>query len=121
MTYFYMATEYSRYEHGPAEAYAMACRQAAVLMRAGIVVFSPIAHGHGIALNGAMGTDVGAWRVQNTAMMDAATGLIVVQSGGWTRSVGIAEEIKYFKSAGKPVVFMVLGIVPEALELKHAT
>jgi hypothetical protein len=38
--------------------------------------------------------------------MDGACGLIVVSATGWEDSYGIAQEIKVFRAAGKPILYV---------------
>ena len=87
------------------------------LVRAGIPVFSPIAHSHGIAFAGNIdAANHAIWLPADAPFMAAARGLIVCRMDGWQESFGIAEEIRVFLAAGKPVVWMNPGEVP-ALEL----
>lgn len=100
----YLATPYSRYKGGPARAYKDACKLAAKLLLAGIKAYSPIAHTHGIAIHGALDClDHSIWLPFDEAMMKAADVLIVARMEGWEDSFGIAHEVKFFESAGKPI------------------
>lgn len=106
-TFWYLATPYTNYPLGHIEAAKMASRRAAELMTAGVPVFSPIAHSHPIAVEGLRDKQVDHdfWMRADAPMMEAASGMIVVQCVGWNDSRGIAEEIKRFTAAGKPVVY----------------
>lgn len=116
MSYYYLATPYSKYEGGLEAAFIMAAKQTALLMQAGIPVFSPIAHTHPIAIHGGIDPlDYTVWQPVDQPMMDAATGLIVVCAPGWRESKGVAYEIEDFKLAGKPVFYMEMNVVPLAL------
>ena len=44
--FWYLASPYSKYPEGTQAAFEMACWQAGLLIRAGVPVFSPIAHSH---------------------------------------------------------------------------
>jgi len=106
-TYYYLATPYSKYPGGIDWAYRLACEQAAWLIKQGVPVFSPIAHSHGIADHGGINPfDHGVWLPADKPMMAAASALIVVKAPGWKESLGIAYEIKEFKSEGKPIWWM---------------
>ena len=114
--FYYVATPYSKFPGGIFEAYREACRQTAVLIRAGVPAFSPIAHTHGVAIEGnidPMSHDI--WLPADAPMMEAAGGLIVCMMEGWDTSYGIAHEIEAFKAAGKPIVYMWPDVVPAEL------
>jgi hypothetical protein len=118
MSYWYMATPYSRYPDGIDEAYKQACRQTAILFEALIPVFCPIAHCHGVAIFGGMDPlDHTIWMPADKPLMAAARGLIVCMLEGWETSYGVAEEIKYFLHANKKIVYMEPGQVPDVLVL----
>jgi hypothetical protein len=111
--FWYLATPYSKYAAGIEQAFIDACRETALLIRAGVPTFSPIAHTHPIAMHGdidPLAHEI--WLPADRPMMDAASGLIVCQMEGWEASYGIGVEIETFKAAGKPVVYMTPGVVP---------
>ena len=111
--FWYLATPYSKYHAGIEAAFNVACWQTGLLMRAGVPVFSPIAHTHPIAKRCHMNPlDHGIWIPADRPMMDAARGLIVCMIPGWDRSYGVDLEIATFRAAGKPVVYMTPGEVP---------
>ena len=114
MSYYYLATPYSKYPEGRPAAFDMACRQAAILLKAKISVYCPIAHGHAIGdANGIDPLDWDFWMEADAPMMEAAKGLIVVKAPMWELSYGIAEERKVFAAAGKPIVWMEVDVLPE--------
>ena len=87
-------------------------------MRAGVPVFSPIAHSHPVAhyLPRENRIDHDFWMRVDGPMMEAASGLIVVLVEGWSESKGVAEEIKRFDAAGKQAIYWNLNDeVPEEL------
>lgn len=107
MTFWYLATEYARHPAGPDEAFRMACRETARMIRAGVPVFSPIAHSHSVAEYGPLPeTDLKFWLDVDAPMMLAAKGCIVFRSSTWQTSRGVAREIEYFTNADKPVVYL---------------
>lgn len=113
MTYWYLATPYSKFPSGQKAAYRAACEQQALLIRAGIPVFCPIAHTHGPAVHGNISlTDHSVWLPADAPFMAGAFGIIVCKLPSWEISYGIQEEIKVFDGDGKPVVFMEPGVVP---------
>jgi hypothetical protein len=107
MSFFYLATPYSKYPEGPEAAHIAACRIAAALMRFRIPVFSPIAHTHLLSVHGDLkDMEIAFWLDADRPMMDAAHGLIVAQLKGWRESVGVTHEIEVFKKAGKPMFYL---------------
>lgn len=114
MSFWYLATPYSKFPGGIDKAFEAACREAALLIRNGIPVYCPIAHTHPIAMVGEINPyDHDIWLPADGPFMDAARGLIVCQLPAWDTSYGIAEEINVFTAAKRPIVFMTPGVVPE--------
>ena len=100
----YLATPYSKYAAGIDRAFIDAAKLAALLLRAGLKVYSPIAHTHPLAIHGKLDPfDHSTWLPFDHAMMKACDVLLVAHMDGWQESHGIAEEIKYFAAAGKPI------------------
>ncbi len=111
--YWYLASPYSKYDAGIHVAWMDICYEAANLIRAGIPVYSPIAHTHPIADHGDIDPyDHTIWLPADLPLMQAAKGLIVCMMQGWEESYGIGEEIKEFKKTGKPIIYMTPGKVP---------
>lgn len=99
----YLATPYRKYPGGPEEAFVATCKLAALLIRTGINVYSPIAHSHAIATHGRLGLHDPLWIAFAETMMQASRVLIVAQMPSWEESVGVEHEVKYFERAGKPI------------------
>ena len=113
MSFHYLATPYSKYEGGIEAAFVAAAEQAALLVRAGVPVYSPIAHTHPVAIHGGIDPyDHTIWLEADRTFMEAACGLIICTLPGWRDSYGIEQERIYFESAGKPIVLMTPGEVP---------
>jgi hypothetical protein len=120
MTFWYLATPYSRYYSrypgGIHVAFDQACYQASILIRAGVRVYCPIAHTHPIAMQGGLDPhDHAIWLPADRPFIDAAHGLIVCKMAGWEESKGVKAEIAIFEEADKPVLFMELGHVPRGI------
>ena len=114
MSFWYLATPYTKYPDGLDAAFVMACEQAAILIKAGIDVYSPIAHWHPIAVHGGIDkTDHEFWMRVNAPALKSMRGIVVVQMQGWQQSKGIHHELNH--SRGKPVVWMDVGVVPPEL------
>lgn len=106
-SYWYLATPYSEYAAGIQQAAEDACRAAALLIRHGVPVFSPIAHSHWIAIHGDIEpTRHDLWLPADAPLMGAACGLIVVRMPGWEQSYGVDQEIKAFRAARQPIYYM---------------
>lgn len=104
--FWYVGTPYSRFPDGIAAAFTAACKNTAALVRAGVSVFSPIAHSHPVAFYGKIDPlDHAIWLPADAPLMKAAGGLIVVMLQTWQDSVGLRHEIDAFEAAGKPVVY----------------
>lgn len=112
----YLATPYSLYPGGPHRAFEDASRLAAKLLRAGVKVYSPIAHTHPLAIYGDIDPlDHAIWMPFDEAMMTAAHVLIVAELPSWDESKGVAHEIAFFERAGKPIYHL----NPETLTMRR--
>ena len=110
----YLATPYGKYPYGIEAAFRDAAVLAARLLRAGMLVYSPIAHTHPIAIYGDIPpTDNSIWLPFDETMMRLAKTLVVAKMVSWEFSSGIAHEIKFFTEQAKPIYFL----EPETLEL----
>lgn len=115
--YWYLASPYSQYPDGIEEAFKVACRGAAALVRAGIPVYSPIAHTHPVAIHGNLDPyDHTIWLPADEPLMRSAKGLVVLMARSWKDSYGIGVEIDLFKEIGKPVVYMDPYDIPSGLK-----
>jgi len=113
MSYWYLASVYSKHPLGLDEAHAEACYATTLLMRAGIPVFSPIAHTHPIEkIGGLVGMSHDFWMAVDKPMVDAARGVIVLMQPGWSTSKGVCMEIAWAKKDHKPVIYMTPGQLP---------
>ena len=105
--YWYLATPYSKYPAGLEAAFQMAAKAAAALVKAGVGVFSPIAHSHPIAIHGEIDAySHEIWLPSDRPLMDAAKGMLIVTAAGYRESVGIQHEMEVFEAAGKPIMYM---------------
>ncbi len=104
--YWYMATVYTQFPGTKEEAYKFACEQA-VLARQQLDrnIFSPIAHSHGLVKFGLPATGQDFWMAFDRPFMANAEGLLVIQSEGWEKSLGINHEIGFFYGLGKPIEY----------------
>lgn len=101
---FYLATPYSKYPAGIDVAFVDAAKLAARLLKAGLKVYSPIAHTHPLAIHGKIDPlDHAIWLPFDEAMMRACDGLLVAHMDGWQQSKGVLHEIEFFTVASKPI------------------
>ncbi len=106
MGFWYLGSPYSKFAGGLDEAHRLVCVEAARLIKAGLPVYSPIAHTHPVALHGVVDPlDHNIWLPADRPMMDAAFGLIVLKLDGWDESFGLKHEIEVFEAAGKPIAY----------------
>lgn len=102
----YLASPYSHPERAERERrYHQVCMLAANLIGCGLVVYSPIAHSHGIAQY-SLGNGWEQWKRVDLAMLARCEGLAVAQLDGWSDSVGVREEIAVAHRSGVPVVYL---------------
>ncbi len=111
--FWYLATPYTKFPAGEHAAFVAAAKEAALLFSNGIFVLSAITHTHPIyrakpSLGGAWET----WAELDRRLIRASTGLIVCMLETWKDSTGIAAEIEFTQSIGKPVVYLTPGVVP---------
>jgi len=85
-------------------------------MRAGHVVFSPIAHSHPIARFG-LPTDWAYWERQDREHLARCDEVVVLLLDGWQESRGVQAEIRLAETLGKPVRYLIPdgGDVPPTL------
>jgi Domain of unknown function (DUF5664)/Domain of unknown function (DUF1937) len=114
--YWYIATPYTKFAGGLDEAYCQARDCTVAIRAAGVTCFCPILHGHEICMFADVSkTDYDIWIPFNRQWIDRAHGMVIVQMEGWQDSFGVAEEIKLFVAAGKPIFLLdpvLLGIGP---------
>lgn len=107
MSFYYLATPYSKYPYGMEVAFQEAARAGAWLLKQGLIAFVPIAHSHPLAVHGGLDlADHDIWLPADRPFMEAARGLIVAKMLSWEKSVGVQHEIDYFRSAGKPIYYL---------------
>jgi len=104
--FWFLGSPYSKYPGGIDAAFDAVVQARGKLVRAGVTAFSPIIHSHPVAKAcGIDPHDHSIWLPSERPMLDAACGLIVAMLDGWPNSVGLGEEIRLFRIAGKPIVY----------------
>lgn len=104
---YYLASPYS-HPNGLVKQlrYLLIAAVAAELFHKGYTLLEPIATAHPMAQLFAMPTGYEAWQTRDRNMISRADGLIVATLPGWQESVGVADEIQYAESLGKPVYYV---------------
>ena len=116
--FWFLATPYSKYPHGLEAAFKLACRQRALLVKAGVPVFSPIVHSHAVAMeSGIDQLNLDTWLHAEMPFRRAASGIIMLRAESWQASVGMAIERREFAEAGKPVAWMDPDVLPYLLDM----
>jgi len=102
----YLASPYSHSDPAVREQrFRDVCRGAAVLMRAGHAVFSPIAHSHPLVEHG-LPTGWSFWERYDREHLDRCDEVVVLMLDGWEESVGVREEIRIAREMGKPIQYV---------------
>jgi len=83
-----------------------ACRIAGELMGQGLVVFSPIAHTHPIAVACLLPRDWQYWEKFDREFIAASDKVVVAKMHGWKESRGVRAEIEIASGLGKPVEYL---------------
>ena len=82
------------------------CKQAADMMKAGLLVISPIAHTHSIALQGELPKGWDYWRPLDELLLGICNEGWVLMLDGWRESVGVKRELQLCELAKKPVLYV---------------
>lgn len=88
-----------------------ACREVCIvvgeLLRAGVSVFSPVAHSHTIAmLSGLDPLDHAFWLDHDRPLQDACDAMVIVKLPGWHESDGIKAEWAHAWLRNQPVYYL---------------
>lgn len=73
--------------------------------RRGRCVFSPIVHGHAMAIRHDLPQDLEFWMRVDEQFIQASEGIIVLCLTGWKESHGVQQEIAYAQTIGKWVMY----------------
>jgi hypothetical protein len=96
-TLVYLASPYSHPDPAVREArFEAACRAAAMLIRQGKTVFSPVAHSHPICRYGLPG-DWDYWARHDLAHLAVCDEVVVLKMDGWQQSRGVQAEVAQAK------------------------
>lgn len=116
----YLATPYTHADPRVMERRFLGVNKAAaILMKMGFLVYSPISHTHPIALAGDLPKEWSFWGKFDTVMMSHCNCMIVLMQEGWRESKGIKEEIKIAQKLKIPFEFIKPNEIEEELKKKE--
>ena len=102
----YLASPYTGTEREMVQRFQQVAELAAEMMDQGIIVFSPIAHTHPIALAGDLPRDWEFWKRYDEAMLKACGHLVVAtEIEGWDMSKGVSAEIEIANDLGLDIFY----------------
>jgi Domain of unknown function (DUF1937) len=118
----YLGTPYSKYPAGLEQAFVDACNLCGKLLQRGLIVYSPIAHTHPVAMHAGLDPlDHKIWLPFDEVRMNKADAMLVAMMKGWETSKGIQHEIDYFMQARKDVYFLdvkTMELAPTILKIR---
>ena len=118
MSYIYLASPYTdKKALVQQDRYDKVLQVTARLLQAGIHIYSPIVHCHEAARRFNLRGDFTFWRDYNKVMLEAASGLWVLQLEGWADSAGTQWEISHATRLHYPIrllTFPLQDIPPHA-------
>lgn len=102
----YLASPYSHPDPTVRERrFQAACRLAAAFLRAGMLVFSPIAHSHPLVEFG-LPTEWAFWEQHDREHLERCDEVVVLMLDGWRDSTGVQAEMRIARELGKPIRFL---------------
>jgi len=108
----YLASPYSSPDPNVRQQRFEACNEAAaMIMREGHIVFSPISHSHPIAIQCDLPLGFHFWKQFDQSFIDWCDEVWILDIPGRHESQGLCAEIKYARSLGKPIEVYGLGIM----------
>lgn len=104
---FYLASPLTLYPAGPDRAYDDVAALSKRMLAVGIRHFSPIIYSYALAR--AWGRDLldrDFWLKFDQPMMAICGALMVAEMDSWQTSIGVYEEIDYFRKKGRPIYYI---------------
>jgi nucleoside 2-deoxyribosyltransferase len=102
----YLASPYSHPNPNVRQTrFEQACGAAAALIRAGVAVFSPVAHSHPIAHFG-VPTSWEFWAHVDREHLARSDVLAILTLPGWRESIGVTAEIAVARELAIPIVYI---------------
>ncbi len=75
-----------------------------LIIKHGLVVYSPIVHNHELAIRYSVDGNWQTWAKHDLEMLSLAKAFIVYAIEGWDKSIGLNEEIKFAEANGIPII-----------------
>ena len=99
----YLASPYSHPDSATREQrFVAACRAAAMLIRSGQAVFSPVVHSHPLVAFG-LPTDWLFWERCDRQFLERCDEIALLTLPGWETSIGMQAEVRIATELGKPI------------------
>jgi hypothetical protein len=112
MSFEYVAQPYTAYlsngslNHELMEyRYLRALAEVSKMLTDNRMVYSPIVHCHEMAKIHTLPKDFSFWKNYNKAMLERASGIILLKLEGWQESEGLQDEWKFARETNMPVTF----------------
>lgn len=109
---YYFASPYTKYKDGREAAYKEVCKQSALLLKKGIMLYIPISHTWGPLKYGDLEDTHDFMLPWDKSIFDKCDGLIICMMDGWQDSYGVQQETFWAMQADIPIYYMTLGEVP---------
>ncbi len=108
MSLLYVACPYSHIDPKVRDyRFRTACRASALLMKAGVVVISPLSHSVPIAeYVGEVESDHDFWLGQDIPILQRCEELLILGLDGWTESLGVRKEMFEALALKKPITLI---------------
>lgn len=88
---------------------ALATKVAAIYIKKGHVVYSPLTHSHPIDVELGETLSSDFWVTFDETFMEICDEMLIIQSKGWAESKGIERERQFFKARNRPISFFLPG------------
>lgn len=106
MSFIYLASPYSHPDPIVRELRFLAVERAThILMKQGLVIFSPIMYTHALANKHKLPFTSGYWAEFNRTMVAGSRELRVLMLPEWKQSLGIGREMNWAQQLNKPIKY----------------
>lgn len=80
----------------------------ASLIRKGLIIYSPIAHCHDLALRFSLPTDAAFWEKINEDFLRSSNAFYALCIDGWRESIGLTREFKLARELKLPIGYVLM-------------
>ena len=117
---YYLASPYSAESTLIREdRYQKVDKAAAVLFKAGVNTVNPIGSCHQLSKLYKLPSGYKEWQTRDRMLISRCDGVIVLDIDGWSKSVGVADEIEYAVSLGLEIIHLHPKDVFTDEEMRH--